>query len=641
MRFVSDLFDTAGFPKRWNCGQWSDVHGWTHIVSDSLIGGAYLAIPAVLAWFMLRRRDVPFGALFWAFALFILSCGVGHLIEATIFWHPWYRLSGMVKAVTAVVSWTTVFALIAVLPRALALPRLASLSERLMAEVAERTRIEHLYRGLYESSPAYHATLDLATGRMTLCNKSLAEDLGLQREQLIGRRLEEFVTDESAAALKQAVLDLSMGQEVANIELTLKSRFDSVMVVLFSGRRLAEDSPPGPALAACVLRNVTERKQAERALRDSEQRFQSVLENTPSAILLVDENGRISLVNRRAIETFGYTREELLGQPIELLIPQRFHEQMAVHRARYLSDPQPRSVARRDVLAVRKDGVEFPVEIGLNPLVVNGRRKVVAAVQDLTERQVFTDRLEKTASELRQINQDLEQIAYAASHDLQEPLRAVAGYCQLLKLDYSDGLDAEARDYLDKAVAGTKRMHSLIHGLLAFSRVQRAGNEFARVDTAGVIEEVLENLEVAISESRATIDIEPLPVVAGDRVQIVQLFQNLIGNAIKYRGADDPVIRITASRAGNDWRFEVADNGIGIAPEFREKIFLIFQRLHSRDDYDGTGLGLAICKQIVERHQGTIWVEGEEGRGSRFLLTLPDASQLARWRTAAAQLPLV
>jgi PAS domain S-box-containing protein len=584
----------------------------------------------VLAAFTIRRKEVPFGVMFWSFALFILSCGIGHLVEASIFWHPWYRLSGTVKVVTAVVSWTTVVGLIAVLPKALAMPRLAGLSERLMQEIAERTRIEHQYRSLYENSPSYYVTLDLRSGQISLCNRNFSEALGYSREELIGRRFDEMATPECVPLVRQCLAELRSGQDVGNREISLKARGADAVVVLFSGHHLA-----GENSAACALRNITDRKRVELALKDSEQRFQAVIEHAPSAILLTDNAGRIVLSNQKAVDYFGLSREELSRRALESLF--RFRDPARLDGPRLSSLMNRDLTSERSLRGVRADGSEFAVELGLNPISVGGQPHVIASIQDMTERQLFTDRLESTAAELRQINHDLEEIAYAASHDLQEPLRAVAGYCQLLKLEHADSLNTEAREYLDKAISGTKRMHSLIHGLLAFSRVQRLGNEFDRVEMRSVVQEALENLEVLIQEARADVSVGELPVVAGDRSQLVQLMQNLVGNAIKYRREEKPRIRISAERLEDEWRFTVEDNGIGIPVQFRDKIFLIFQRLHNRADYDGTGIGLAICKQIIERHQGTIWVEGEEGRGSRFLFTLPDASQLARWRRLQEQ----
>ena len=232
--------------------------------------------------------------------------------------------------------------------------------------------------------------------------------------------------------------------------------------------------------------------------------------------------------------------------------------------------------------------------------------------------------LERTL-ELKRSNEDLEQFAYVASHDLQEPLRMITNYLQLLRQRYRDKLDAGADDFVAFALDGSKRMHQLIHDLLTYSRVGTHGKEFVPTDCEQALANALANLRVAIEESRAEITRDPLPTVNGDEVQLTQLFQNLLGNAVKFRGEGTPKIHVGVQRTGGEWEFSVRDNGIGIAPEDFQRIFLVFQRLHSRERYPGTGIGLSVCKKIVERHGGRIWVESKLGRGTTFYFTLSSA----------------
>lgn len=237
----------------------------------------------------------------------------------------------------------------------------------------------------------------------------------------------------------------------------------------------------------------------------------------------------------------------------------------------------------------------------------------LALIAQLKEREV----------ELVRSNQDLQQFAYVASHDLQEPLRMITSYTQLLAKRYHSKLDADANEFIGYAVDGAKRMQGLINDLLAYSRVGTRGKDFGAVDCEAILMTTLQSLKVAIGESGAVIHYDPLPTVSGDGTQIGQLFQNLLGNALKYRNGNRPEIHVSCLQNENFWQFSVGDNGIGIDPQFAEKIFVIFQRLHTKEQYSGTGIGLAVCKKIVERHGGNIWVESDLGKGATFYFTIP------------------
>ncbi len=249
---------------------------------------------------------------------------------------------------------------------------------------------------------------------------------------------------------------------------------------------------------------------------------------------------------------------------------------------------------------------------------------IYAIARDITERKRAEDLLKATATELMRSNDELSQFAYVASHDLQEPLRMVASFLQLLEKRYERVLDEDGKKFIHFAVDGAKRMQALIQDLLSLSRVQTRARPLAPLDCAKVFRDVCENLQLVIAESNATITCDSLPEIVADNVQIAQLFQNLMDNALKFRGVEPVRIHISAVRRAGEWEFSVSDNGMGIEPQFFDRIFGIFQRLQTREELPGTGIGLAVCKKIVERHGGRIWIESEPGRGSTFFFTIPD-----------------
>ena len=321
---------------------------------------------------------------------------------------------------------------------------------------------------------------------------------------------------------------------------------------------------------------------------------------------------------------FGYDKDELLGHPIDTLVPERFRPEHAGFRKGFSRAPESRSMgAGRDLYARRKDGSEFPIEIGLNPIPRPDELLILASVVDISERKRTQTVLEKQKVELERSNADLEQFAYVASHDLQEPLRMVASYTSLLEERYKGQLDERADKYINYAVEGAKRMQQLISDLLDFSRVGTRAKPMAKVDTAALLDKVLRSLRGTITDKGAEVTCGALPAITADEIQLGMVFQNLIGNAVKFRAEKPPRVRVEAAFADGLWTFSVADNGIGIDAQYSSRIFQMFQRLHERGKYDGSGIGLAIVKKIVERHGGTVWFESTPGEGTTFFFTIP------------------
>ena len=277
------------------------------------------------------------------------------------------------------------------------------------------------------------------------------------------------------------------------------------------------------------------------------------------------------------------------------------------------------SIGAVDYVTKPVDSAELLARVETHLALATLRRQLAAQNQQL-QREIATR--EQAQAALQRSNAELEQLAYAASHDMQEPLRMIASYLQLIERRYTDRLDADGHEFIGFAVEGAKRMQALINDMLAYSRVGTKGRAPAPVEAAEVMRVVREQLRLAIDEAGAEIELGPLPRVQGDAAQLVQLLQNLLSNALKFRGPAPPRIRVDCSAVPGGWCFSVRDNGIGIAPEYGERIFVMFQRLHSRKAYPGTGIGLALCKRIVERHGGRIWVEPADGGGSVFKFTL-------------------
>ena len=377
----------------------------------------------------------------------------------------------------------------------------------------------------------------------------------------------------------------------------------------------ADDGRPRGAVAAFI--DVTARKRAE-------EQFRLAVESAPNGMLVVDERGTIALINRQLETMFGYTRDELIGRPLELLVPEQLRAMHPRLLASFFREPQARAMgAGRELYGRHKDGRPVAIEIGLNPFVTQDGMFTLASIIDITARKRAEQDLKRFNEELQRSNRELGQFAYVASHDLQEPLRAVSGCVQLLAQRYQGKLDTRADDLIGHAVSGASRMQQLINDLLVYSRVGTRGRPFEPTDCLVPLKEALANLEVPLRETDALITHDELPTIAGDPTQLTQLFQNLIGNALKFRGGKRPEVHIGVEHKASGYLFFVRDNGIGIEPQYFERVFGVFQRLHSRREYPGNGIGLAICRKIVERHNGRMWVDSTPGHGSTFYFSIP------------------
>jgi PAS domain S-box-containing protein len=359
----------------------------------------------------------------------------------------------------------------------------------------------------------------------------------------------------------------------------------------------------------------------------------SIIENTHDAIIGKTLEGKVTSWNRGAEHMFGYTAEESIGQMITFIIPpERIHEEEMI-----LTKLQRKEqVFHFETVRRCKDGRYIDVSLTISPIVNRWGHLIGVSkiVRDISEHKrmerllsIQNQALKRHAASLKQSNEDLEQFAHIASHDLQEPLRTIHGFTQLLTERFQDRLDDEAQEFMGFITDGAARMQGLIADLLRYAKIKSQDLETVPVETESVLQDVLDQLHRAIQETKTSITHDPLPMISTNRTNFHHLLQNLLSNAMKFHGPEPPHIHISARKRLNEWHFSVRDNGIGIEPEYFERIFLPFKRLHSQERYQGTGIGLAICKKIVERQGGRIWVESRSGKGTTFTFTIPILQQ--------------
>ena len=494
-------------------------------------------------------------------------------------------------------------------------------SRRRDAEIAERTQRQQLGITLASIGDAVLATD--AEGRVVFANRVALSLLRWPEAEVVGRHLDEtfrIINEYTRAKVESPVTKvLREGAIVGMANHTILIAGDGTEIPIDDSGAPIRGESGAIEGTVLVFRDVTGRKEAE-------ERFHKVVEAAPSAMIMVGGGGLITLVNDQTEKLFGYERGELIGQPVETLVPERYRGGHGALRGSFFQAPSARAMGTgRDLFGVRKDGSEVPVEIGLNPIRIGQEDLVLAAIIDISERKKAEKELLASNEALSRSNEALERFAFIASHDLQEPLRMITAYSQLLVKAFPGELDKDVAMFVDNITGGTKRMRTLLADLLAYTEINLGPAEPAEaeaVDLNLVIENVRQNLKPSIDESGAVITSDPLPTLAAYPVHFVPLFQNLVGNAIKYRSESPPRIHISVQKTEGQFRFAVADNGIGIDPEYHEKIFEVFKRLHGKT-IPGTGVGLAICQRVVERYGGRIWVESQAGQGATFLFTFP------------------
>jgi PAS domain S-box-containing protein len=492
-------------------------------------------------------------------------------------------------------------------------------------DISQRQREDKRFRGLMEAAPDAMVVVN-QTGEIVLLNVRAEEQFGYRRDELLGKPIEILIPprfrghhpgQRNSFIAHPQVRAMGQGLELFGLR---KDGSEFPAEIMLSPLENAEGT-----LVTAAIRDISIRKAAEENLRQSEERLSLVVTNvTDYAILMLDLDGRVVTWNDGAERIKGYRAEEILGRDFAC-----FYTAEDIANgvpARELAEVTENGRSEQEGWRVRKDGSQFYANVVITALrdksgKLRGFGKIA---RDITERIRTEEHQAKIAGELKRSNDQLEQFAYVASHDLQEPLRMVASYTQLLAKRYKGRLDSDADEFIDYAVDGCNRMQSLIRDLLAYSRSGADRKVLHKVSAESALKEALTNVRGAMEDSGASVTHDLLPDLMTDETQLVQVFQNLIGNAIKYHREAAPLIHVSAMKnRDKEWIFSVRDNGLGIAPQYFERIFIIFQRLHGKQEFGGTGIGLAICKKNLEQLGGRIWLESQLDKGSTFYFALP------------------
>lgn len=490
------------------------------------------------------------------------------------------------------------------------------LSDRERTAEALRSRTAEL-ESLLANAPIGFAFFD-REHRFVRINRALAEINGIPEQASVGKTLRELLPVNAASV--DPIIDqvFQTGHPVESEIAGETPRLPGITRHWLTGFFPVFATATAPLAVGAYVVEITERKRAEEAMA----RLAAIVEGAEDAIFSEDLNGIIQTWNAGAEKLYGYSSGDVIGKHVSLLVPEENRGELEEMTQKMRAGVQ----GHFETVRVTKSGRRIIASLTMSPIRDPAGRiiGVSKVVHDITSRKNTEKNLKETVRALERSNRELRQFAYVASHDLQEPLRNVTRYVELLSLRYRELLDEKALRYVEFAVEGAARIHALINDLIAFSEVGAQIREFRPVSMQTVTEEAIDNLREMIEQNRAEVTLDQLPEVMGDRSHLVQLMQNLLGNAIKFRKKElPPRVRVAVRQENGEWRFGIQDNGIGIESDYFDKIFVIFQRLHPRSEYPGTGIGLAICRKIVEWHGGKIWVESTVGEGSTFYFTIP------------------
>lgn len=617
-------------------------------VGDWLQGAADLVTFSALAVTAVFLMWAPSHALTgWTrriFAVILCACGILYLVHFWSHEFPLEQLPIIGKVSASLTLLMAVGLLLILMFRRSRAKDLQETQQSLAAAKQELTREQMLLATLVENMPDAIYFKDLES-RFIRCNQKAADVFQLASpKEAIGKSDYDFFDRREADEYRADELHIiETGEPIINKE-EYEFWKDGQYHWVLSTKMPLRDAEQNIIGTFGLSRDITQLKQTEEVLKQKldeletlhakyvreQNLFSTLIESIPDAVFFKDRDCRYIRVNPAMADAVGFSStDEMIGLSDADIWGGELPTEALADELRIMDTGEP-VIGKQERVAWRPDRRERWVLATRMPLRDTDGEIIgtFGVTRDITELRSYQDELTARSAALEQSNRELEQFAYVASHDLQEPLRTTVGFCQLLELEYQDKFDGNGRMYLNTIVEGGRRMQRLINDLLEYSRVGRQGNPFERVSLNHVIDEVRALLHSAIAESGATVEVADLPDVSADVGQMIRVFQNLVGNALKYRTDAVPHVRIRAEQADDEWNIYLSDNGIGIPKEFAEQVFIIFKRLHTREEYPGTGIGLAVCRRIIERHGGRIelmYDDEETSTGSTFRITLPAA----------------